>query len=1109
MTEEQQDLLGAYSAVVEALEREIAAQKAQLLADPRAAENTGDSQTGSQASPPAGPPNDQCSGAIAIPSAGPFPYVTDRVDSFFATKAGDPPAPSCQSDVAYSVWYTFTPSATSVYSIATCVSATDEEFPLTDSVMAIYTSANGCSGPFTQVPGACDDNSCSLGDFQAFVNSTLNAGTTYYIVVWKVGQLQPNAQASQVRLQVTRPTAPSNDGLAGAIALPLQRPTTGFMNTVTRNDYQLANTGCQTGVDQLPSTANGPEVLYSFTAPTAGTYSFKVSAEDFDAVLFVASSLPAAPAPPATVSTCLGVANRNSEQFLQREEVPCLSLAANQKVFVVVDSFSSTSGGNFTVQVDACTPETESNNTPATAGPLSCNLEGSINSSTDVDFFSLGSPAAGSRVFALVDGSSTLDSRFIHLRVTTATNTLEWDEANNAVPFGTLSANVAGTPLTGAASYLKLNGRDGLTAEPYRLYAVVQPPSSSATTEAEPNNAIADANGAANNYFYGSLTGPGPSSDTDYYKTSAAAGDLIMVNLDGDPLRDRTSLNAAVALLDSAGNVLISVDDDSSFANNSTGGDLNATNPFSPGEALTYRVMTAGTYYVRVKAGALASPSNLAGDYLLSIAKNCAIGGGIPAPVCAISCPGNVTVSNAAGQCGATVTYAAPTTTGPCGTVTCSPASGSTFAIGTTTVTCSTTAGQSCSFTVTVNDTQAPTVSCPANITRPATTGSCTAVVTYTTPTASDNCANPTVTCSPASGSTFALGTTTVTCTARDAANNTGSCSFTVTVTDAQMPTISCPANVTAPATSQSGAAVTYTAPTASDNCAAPTVTCSPASGSTFPVGATTVTCTARDAANNTSSCSFTVTVTPQAPVGGDSVGIVVDASNAWFLRNANTPGAADMAFTFGGSSSLVAISGDWDGNGTSTPGLYEPSTGTFYLRNSNAGGNADVVFTFGAAGAGIVPLVGDWNNDGTDTIGIYNPATAAFFLRNTNAGGNADLTFSFGAAGAGFLPLSGDWNGDGTDTIGLYAPATGAFFLRNTNANGGADATFTFGGAGAGLIPLTGDWNHDATDSIGLYAPSTGTFFLRNANSAGGADVAFSFGPTNARPLVGNWDGQ
>jgi aminopeptidase S len=81
-----------------------------------------------------------------------------------------------------------------------------------------------------------------------------------------------------------------------------------------------------------------------------------------------------------------------------------------------------------------------------------------------------------------------------------------------------------------------------------------------------------------------------------------------------------------------------------------------------------------------------------------------------------------------------------------------------------------------------------------------------------------------------------------------------------VTVVDQEAPVITCPADVTGAATSGAGAVVTYATPAATDACGA-VVSCSPVSGSTFPIGVTTVTCTATDAASNTASCPFTVTV--------------------------------------------------------------------------------------------------------------------------------------------------------------------------------------------------------------------------------------------------------
>jgi len=119
------------------------------------------------------------------------------------------------------------------------------------------------------------------------------------------------------------------------------------------------------------------------------------------------------------------------------------------------------------------------------------------------------------------------------------------------------------------------------------------------------------------------------------------------------------------------------------------------------------------------------------------------------------------------------------------------------------------------------------------------------------------------VTCTPTSGSTFPLGATTVTCTASDPSGNTATGSFTVSVVDTTPPTLNLPDNLSREATSPAGSVVTYTA-TASDAVAGTVpVTCTPTSGSTFPLGTTTVTCSASDPSGNTATGSFTVTITP------------------------------------------------------------------------------------------------------------------------------------------------------------------------------------------------------------------------------------------------------
>jgi len=219
---------------------------------------------------------------------------------------------------------------------------------------------------------------------------------------------------------------------------------------------------------------------------------------------------------------------------------------------------------------------------------------------------------------------------------------------------------------------------------------------------------------------------------------------------------------------------------------------------------------------------------------------------------------------------GAAVTFTPPSASDEDGAVavTCDHPSGSTFPVGITTVTCSATdqddtpSTVSTAFTVTVQDTTAPVISgVPANITAEA-TGATGAALPYASPTASDLVDGTVpVSCSPASGSAFAIGTTTVTCTSTDAHGNSASASFSVTVQDTTPPNLTVPAPISVDATSPAGATVAFSASASDLVDGTVPVTCSPASGSTFAIGTTTVTCTSTDAHGNSASASFSVTV--------------------------------------------------------------------------------------------------------------------------------------------------------------------------------------------------------------------------------------------------------
>ena len=254
-------------------------------------------------------------------------------------------------------------------------------------------------------------------------------------------------------------------------------------------------------------------------------------------------------------------------------------------------------------------------------------------------------------------------------------------------------------------------------------------------------------------------------------------------------------------------------------------------------------------------------------------------GGGTPAE-CVLNCPPSLTVATnttQGGNPGATVTFGDAVANGNCGTVTASPASGSFFPVGTTTVTLtSSVGGGSCSFAVTVIDEPSPTITCPTNQTVEATSGQTEAIVTVGTPTATGS--NVVIGSSRSDErpvtDPYPVGTTTITWSATDEFDRQAFCVQTIVVTSDDIPAISCPTNKTFNATN--GCSYTATAaeigtPTTSGLASPPGEACplnSPcgvrndglALTDPFPAGQTTITWTATNAVGS-ASCTQIITV--------------------------------------------------------------------------------------------------------------------------------------------------------------------------------------------------------------------------------------------------------
>ncbi len=170
----------------------------------------------------------------------------------------------------------------------------------------------------------------------------------------------------------------------------------------------------------------------------------------------------------------------------------------------------------------------------------------------------------------------------------------------------------------------------------------------------------------------------------------------------------------------------------------------------------------------------------------------------------------------------------------------------------------------SASQKVTVHDREKPSIAPPASLSANNSGKFAMAAVAVAAPSADDNCKVVTLGGARSDGAElsapFPIGTTTITWSATDPSLNVSTATQTVTVLDVAPPSIDVPSAMTVNATTPEGAVVNFETH-ANDNVGVASFSCSQSSGSVFPVGKTTVSCTATDAAGNVATASFDVTV--------------------------------------------------------------------------------------------------------------------------------------------------------------------------------------------------------------------------------------------------------
>ena len=223
------------------------------------------------------PANDLCSGAVVIPSGGPFPHTTQLIEITGATKVNDPPFPpsaaSFDTNITRSVWFKFTPAESALYTLSTGL---DTDTTFRDTSMILYTAASDCA-TFT-IHSFNEDS----GTLRSAISTNLVVGTTYYIVVW-VGrtEVEPPVQPLDLMLRVTKPAFPPNDTCTTPMVIP-SLLTGSHITPVVDTTLATSTPGllpqCLNLVEN-PGAVPSREVWYQFTPSVGGTYNFSTAAD--------------------------------------------------------------------------------------------------------------------------------------------------------------------------------------------------------------------------------------------------------------------------------------------------------------------------------------------------------------------------------------------------------------------------------------------------------------------------------------------------------------------------------------------------------------------------------------------------------------------------------------------------------------------------------------------------------------------------------------------------------------------------------------------------------------------------------------------------------------
>ena len=192
--------------------------------------------------------------------------------------------------------------------------------------------------------------------------------------------------------------------------------------------------------------------------------------------------------------------------------------------------------------------------------------------------------------------------------------------------------------------------------------------------------------------------------------------------------------------------------------------------------------------------------------------------------------------------------------------------------------------------------------------------------------------------------------------------------------------------------------------------------------------------------------------------------------SDEWIIQQ---PDHTTRIDTFGSPDdiSLIAVPGDYEGNGRLDLAVFRPSDDTWFIQKSD--GTVES-FQFGDPSKGDIPVPADYDGDGKTDFAVFRPSTDQWIIHPSGGGPNEIL--QFGDPAQGDVPVPGDYLGTGKATFAVFRPSVDLWIILQAD---GTDKLLAFGDPKAGDVPAPGEYNNDGMTDLAVYRPSAGLWII------------------------------